>query len=110
MSLYKPIGNTLDTGVHSNDLVFYYGYTCEHCKTVEQYMTSNEIEEKLSDRGISVIKKEIFKNQDNNMEFNLIAEGCKIKPDERGVPFVYFNGKCYVGTTDVMSILDDASK
>ncbi|MGF3555291.1 MAG: hypothetical protein ACQXXF_08545 [Thermoplasmatota archaeon] len=30
-----------------NEIVFYYGATCPHCKDVEEWMKKNKVEEKI---------------------------------------------------------------
>jgi glutaredoxin len=79
-----------------NQIVFYYGITCPHCKEVERWMKEKKIEEK-----IKVIKKEVFQNRANQQELSYVAQKCNINPSMIGVPFLYSDGQCFIGTPDV---------
>jgi glutaredoxin len=79
-----------------NQIVFYYGITCPHCKEVEQWMKEKKIEEK-----IKVIKKEVYQNQANQQELSYVAQKCNLNPSMIGVPFLYTDGQCFIGTPDV---------
>ena len=80
--------------------VFFYGNTCPHCAEVEKWIEENKIEEK-----ISIIKKEVYDNQQNAKELTKAAENCGLSTDSIGVPFLYAEGKCFVGTLDVINYL-----
>ena len=88
----------------TSEIILYYGNTCPHCKLVEKYITDNGI-----DKKIDITQKEIFDNKDNALEFNLTLNSCKIKEEDQGVPAVVYQGKCYVGDTDVLAFLDKMS-
>ncbi len=81
-------------------IVFYYGNTCPHCADVEEWMKKEKIEEK-----IKIEKKEVYQNQANAQELNLVAQSCGLDPNTIGVPFLYADGKCYIGTPEVERIL-----
>jgi glutaredoxin len=83
-------------------IVFYYGITCPHCKDVEEWMEKNKIEEK-----IKVEKKEVYENKKNSDELSLVAKSCNLDPTAIGVPFLWADGKCYIGTPDVERVLGD---
>lgn len=106
---YQNINHTNNPLNETKDVILYYGSTCTHCKAVEQYMTENKIDEKIKAKGISIIRKEIFDNMDNKLEFELVANYCNLKEFQKGVPLVFYSQKCYVGDTDVLSILDEIS-
>lgn len=90
-----------DTNKKNNDsIVFFYGSTCPHCAEVETWMKENKVEEK-----ITVIKKEVYGNQQNANEMVKAAQSCGLPTDSIGVPFLYTEGKCFIGTPDVISYL-----
>lgn len=80
--------------------VFFYGNTCPHCADVEAWMKENKIEEK-----ISIVKKEVYANPQNAQELTKAAQSCNLPTDSIGVPFLYAEGKCLVGSPDVISYL-----
>ena len=82
--------------------VFFYGNTCPHCADVEAWMKENKIEEK-----ISIVKKEVYANQQNSQELTRAAQSCNISTDSMGVPFLYAEGKCFVGSPNVISYLSE---
>ena len=86
-------------------IVYYYGLTCPHCKEVEEWMKKNKIEEK-----IKLEKKEVWYNRENAAELQEVARFCKLDPNAIGVPFLWADGKCYIGTPEVKKILEEKSK
>ena len=88
-----------------NSLVLYYGLTCPHCKEVEEWMKKNKIEEK-----IKVEKKEVWYNKENAAELQEVAKFCSLDPTSIGVPFLWADGKCYIGTPDVEKVLTEKLK
>lgn len=80
--------------------IFFYGNTCPHCAEVETWMKENKIEEK-----ISLIKKEVYENQQNAQELAAAAQRCGLSTNSIGVPFLFAEGKCLIGTPDVIDYL-----
>ena len=80
--------------------IFFYGNTCPHCDDVEDWMEENKIEEK-----IKITKKEVYDNQQNARELTQVAQKCGLQTDSVGVPFLYAEGKCLVGTPDIINYL-----
>lgn len=78
------------------EIVFYYGNTCPHCADVEEWMKQNKVDEKLK-----IVKKEVYQNQANAQELDYVAQSCGFSPQNIGVPFLYADGQCYIGTLDV---------
>ena len=85
-------------------IVYYYGLTCPHCKEVEEWMKKNKIEEK-----IKIEKKEVWYNQENAAELQEVAKFCGLDPTSVGVPFLWADKKCYIGTPEVEKVLQDKS-
>ena len=88
-----------------NSLVLYYGLTCPHCKEVDEWMKKNKVEEK-----IKVEKKEVWYNKENAAELQEVAKFCSLDPTSIGVPFLWTDGKCYIGTPDVEKVLTEKLK
>jgi len=84
----------------TNEIILYYGNTCPHCKEVEDYITKNNIRSK-----INLVEKEVFQNQGNADELGETAKKCGLQTDSVGVPFLSAEGKCIIGTPDVISYL-----
>jgi len=84
---------------YSNDeIIFFYGVTCPHCKNVEVFIEENNLDEKLK-----IVKKEVYYNDTNQRELMSFAKKCNLK--EVGVPLIYYEGKCYIGDNDGISLL-----
>lgn len=110
-SFHKTNSNVSKNPFNSTDTIFfYYGYSCTHCQDVENYMKENNIKVKLSDKNITLVKKETFKNEINNVELSTICNSCNISNSGCGVPMVYYQKNCYMGTTDVLAFLDNMTK
>lgn len=88
-----------------NSVVFYYGITCPHCREVEEWMKKNKIEEK-----IKIEKKEVYQNQNNAKELEKVAEVCGLNTASIGVPFLWAEGKCFMGTPEVIRSLETKLK
>jgi len=86
-------------------IIFYYGITCPHCKEVEEWMKKNKVEEK-----IKVEKKEVWYNKENAAELQEVAKFCSLDPTSIGVPFLWADEKCYIGTPDVEKVLAEKLK
>jgi glutaredoxin len=86
--------------INGNTPVFYYGNTCSHCADVEAWMKENDIE-----KTMAVVKKEVFTNRNNASEMTEAAKTCGLPTDNIGVPFLYSEGKCFIGSPDVINYL-----
>ncbi len=84
-----------DSGDSNSSIVYYYGKECPHCKDLEKFLEENHIAEK-----VSFAKKEVWHNTKNSREMQSRADECKIEKSSMGVPFVWAEGKCFVGGPD----------
>lgn len=84
-----------DSGDPNSPIVYYYGKECPHCKDLEKFLEDNRIAEK-----VSYAKKEVWHNAKNSREMQSRADECKIEKSDMGVPFVWAEGKCFVGGPD----------
>jgi glutaredoxin len=81
----------------TGQIIYYYGETCPHCQNVSKFLDENKVAEK-----VSFSKKEVYSNKDNAAELQSRAKECGINSGSIGIPFVYAQGKCFVGEPDVM--------
>ena len=84
----------------SEEIVLFYGDTCPHCKEVEDYIAKNNIKDK-----INLVEKEVYQDQENARQLGEAAKKCGLQTDSVGVPFLFTEGKCFVGTPDVIAFL-----
>ncbi len=80
----------------ASGIVYFYGAECPHCIDTLKFLEDNKIAEK-----VPFEKKEVWHNQSNAKELSARAKACGIAEDIVGVPFLYADGKCFVGTPDV---------
>ena len=99
------IGSSVTPSPGSKVPIFFYGNTCPHCADVEAWMKENKIEGK-----ISIIKKEVYDNQQNAQELTQVVESCGLPTDSIGVPFLYTEDKCLIGTPDIIDYLTEKTK
>ena len=85
-------------------IVYYYGEACPHCKDVQKFIDENNIAEK-----VNFVKKEVWGNSKNASEMDARAKICNIKPEGMGVPFLFADGTCFVGTPDVIGFFKKAA-
>jgi glutaredoxin len=96
---------TVKPTINDKSPIFFYGNTCPHCEDVEEWIEDNKIEEK-----IDIIKKEVYDNRENAQELSLAAQNCGLNTNSIGVPFLYAENKCYVGTPDIVSYLSQKAR
>lgn len=81
----------------SNSIIYFYGAECPHCKDVLAYLNEKDIYGK-----VDFIKKEVWHNKKNGEELRTAALKCGMDPSNIGVPFLFSEGKCYMGGPDVI--------
>ena len=79
-----------------SDITYYYGEECPHCKDVAVFLEENKIAER-----VSFEKKEVWHNRSNAAEMDGKAGICGLDKKSVGVPFLFAEGKCYIGTPEV---------
>lgn len=82
----------------TSEPIFYYGDTCPHCHAVSNWFSQNKVEEKMT-----IIKKEVYNDTQNANELSKVAASCGLDTSNIGVPFLYAEGQCLVGTTDIVN-------
>lgn len=95
-------GNSGDEALKDASIIYFYGSGCSHCKNVSAFLEKNDIESK-----VDFVKKEIQYNRKNGEEFRNAALKCGLNPSDIGVPFVFSEGKCYMGEPEVMQFFSD---
>lgn len=99
-----------ETVYDNPDLVFFWGDGCSHCEKVEEYIKSNNIDNK-----IKINRKEVFKNKNNSQEFKeTVNKNCPeiVGTDGIGVPVAFdpITKKCYQGDTPIIDYLTEKTK
>jgi len=93
----KQVAEQKIEALKNADPVFYYGNTCPHCEIVEEWFQDNQVEEKMTFQ-----KKEVYDNQANANELTKVAVSCGLDANSIGVPFLYSEGKCLIGSPDII--------
>ncbi len=96
--LYMTLPEDKGVQIASDQIIFFYGDTCPHCKNVEEYVTQNAVHEK-----VQFEEREVYNNRENSKELNAIAKKCGIEADQVGVPLLWTGEKCLVGDKDIIS-------
>ncbi len=103
----------LQAGVFSGDVqpvsipegvILFYGEDCPHCKNVNDFLSQNNIEEKLE-----ITHLEVYYNQDNQNVLAQVAEKCGLEADKIGVPFLWNGEKCLIGDVDIIDYFKNAA-
>ncbi len=82
----------------SERIILFYGDTCPHCQKVEEFITTNKVEEK-----IKLERLEVYNNKENATLLGQMAQICKIPTEQGvGVPFLWNKGKCLVGDQEII--------
>lgn len=88
--------------IDDSQTLFFWSETCPHCKNVEKYFEENG----GLDERLKIKKIEISGNKENLKVFQQIAEKCKLSAMSAGVPLLYKEGKCTMGDTPIINLLD----
>ena len=86
----------------TSSTIYFYGEECPHCKDVLAFFDKNDIYNK-----VDFVKKEVWHNKKNGEELRTAALKCGLNPSNIGVPFVFSEGKCYMGGPDVMNFFSE---
>lgn len=83
-------------------MILFEGNDCSHCVTVDNFITNNNIEDK-----IKFTRLEVF---DNSVNANILedkAQICGLDDSHMGVPFLWDGEHCIVGYVDVIKFFQD---
>lgn len=110
--LFLPLALLLFSGCGKNSspasadedssIILFYGQECPHCKLVEDFLKENKAEEK-----IKFSQAEVYHNVANAEIMKKKADLCQIAPESLGVPFLWAEGKCYIGDHDAIQFFKD---
>ena len=78
--------------------ILFYREDCSHCKNVEDFLTQNNIEEK-----VEFTRLEVLYSADNQNILAQVAGKCKLNLKEVGVPFLWDGQNCLMGDADIIS-------
>jgi len=81
----------------AGQIVLYYGSTCPHCKDLEAWLKTNNVQVKVSYQ-----EKEVYENKTNSKELVSTAKACGIN-DEKDIliPFLWTGSVCLIGVPDI---------
>lgn len=104
----KPVSISNETP--TSDYILFYGNTCPHCKIVEEFISDNQISQK-----ISIGQLEVYENETNKATFSkLVQQICpdQLNPEGLPVPFLVDqkNKTCTIGDTPITNYLTEKSK
>lgn len=85
-------------------IILFYGEDCPHCKNVEDFISQNNIEDK-----VKLTRLEVYYNKDNQNILAQVVQKCKIEADQLGVPFLWDGENCYTGDVDIINFLKNAT-
>jgi len=87
--------------VEQSQIILFYGDGCPHCAIVENYIKENNVKDKLPFE-----EKEIYYNQKNENELVEKAKLCGIPTNLISIPFLWEEGKCYVGDQEIIGFFN----
>jgi predicted DCC family thiol-disulfide oxidoreductase YuxK len=86
------------TELKKTDPVLYYGNTCPHCEIVEEWLVKNDVASKMA-----FSNKEVYDNKENAAELTQVAMSCGLDANNIGVPFLYAQGECLIGSPAIIN-------
>jgi len=78
-------------------IILFYREDCPHCKNVEDFLTQNNIKDK-----VEITRLEVLKSADNQNILTQVVKKCKLNLREVGVPFLWDGQNCLMGDTDII--------
>jgi len=89
--------------LESGKIVYFYSKNCSHCKKVVAFLDENNIYSK-----VDFIKRE-YGSRGVWKELSEAALRCGLNPSDVGVPFAYYERKCYVGDADAIDFFAEVA-
>jgi|GEM_PF-1425070 len=84
---------------------YFYGTTCPNCQVLDAWIKKEGISKK-----VNFEKREVYYNKENSAMLQEAAAICSIPSDQVGVPLIFHQGKCYLGTPEAQKILIQLAK
>lgn len=96
--------------IPTSDYILFYGSTCPHCKIVEEFISTNQIDQKLK-----ISQLEVYENESNKTTFSkMVQQICPDQISDGGLPVPFLvdqkDKKCIVGDTPINEYLTEKSK
>jgi len=76
----------------AKQIIIFYGDSCSHCASLEEYLTQNKASEK-----INFVRKEVSNSPENSQQLADLAKVCNLPTDNIALPFVWDGNNCYQG-------------
>lgn len=80
--------------------VYFFRSECPHCQNVGAFLEGNGLGERLG-----VMKLEVGNSEKNAAILKEKSKECSLDESELGVPFLYFQGNCFLGDENVIAAL-----
>lgn len=80
------------------EIIFFYGDGCPHCASVEDYITKNNIEPK-----VTFSRREVWRNKENLELLVKLASGCGIAQQDMRVPMLWDGSTCHQGDKEIIN-------
>jgi len=89
--------------VDDKSVLIFYSASCPHCKIVEEYLSTNKSNLKIS---VKSLKIDDAKTDASNISLAMSKiQECKLG-DDWGVPLMYYNGQCLMGDQPIIDFLN----
>lgn len=102
--------NPNSTPTIDSNLVLFYGDTCPHCKDVEEFISQNQIDQKLKINRLEVYRSK----QNSDTMAKLVKENCPDQLNPQGLPVPFLintdDKTCFIGTPDITNHLTEKAK
>ncbi len=98
--------------ISPDEIVLFYGEDCPHCKLVEDFITQNKVEEKVSFTRLEVPFGEKTSPQlvENAKVLLEKLNACGLKTEQVGIPFLWDGKTCIIGDQDIISFFSQKTK
>lgn len=83
-------------------VILFYGEGCPHCATVKDFIKEQNIENK-----ITLSEKEIYYSNENAIEFEEKARSCGLPQESMGVPMLWAENECFLGSPDITEFFNN---
>jgi len=109
-SLTQENSSSQNNSALPNDFILFYGSTCPHCKIVEEFISTNQIDQKLK-----ISQLEVYENESNKTTFSkMVQQICPDQISDSGLPVPFLidqvDKKCTIGDTPITEYLTEKSK
>ncbi|MDD4135946.1 MAG: hypothetical protein PHN66_02660 [Candidatus Shapirobacteria bacterium] len=106
----KKPASIVSTVNPTSDYILFYGDTCPHCKIVEEFISTNQIDQKLK-----ISQLEVYENKPNSTLFiNTVQEICPDQLSNNGLPVPFLvdqkDKKCITGDSSIIQYFTEKSK